>query len=279
MKGVHEISVSQLQEFMDFALELRGIARKIIAEEVGQGFGVETKDDKSFVTSIDTLIEKLLSKKISECYPDHGIIGEEFGEKNAGADFVWTLDPIDGTEEFVFGVPLYGTIIALLFQGSPVVGLIDHPALDLCVVGASGLGVFCNEKKVETLQEVSESRRLYIGSRHQFLREQDDSEIFSVVSKHFPNLRVFCTCYSFTGIINGQADVAVEYNLKIWDLAAVEILIKEVGGDFVRIGEHKTENGLLLYGAVFGKKQLVSDVLSLLSEGTSTTFTRPSCRS
>jgi len=114
------------------------------------------------------------------------------------------------------------------------------------------------------LSAPSQNPRLYIGSRHQFLRGKDDSDIFERASKRYPNLRVFCTCYGFTGLVSGQADIGLEYNLKIWDLAAVEILIKEVGGDFVKIAEQTLSSGLKLYGAVFGKKELVADLLNVL---------------
>lgn len=259
-----KLSEKVLEELQSFCSELKDTAREIIQRELSGEMDVETKPDKSFVTSIDKAIEKVHREKIQKKYPTHGVIGEEFGELSPDAEFVWTLDPIDGTEELVFGTPLYGTIISLLHRGRPVLGLIDHAALDLCTVGGMGIGVYSNGKRLKALSQVKDTPRLYIGSRHQFLRgDQDHSHFFEKASKLYPNVRVFCTCYGFTSLIHDQADVAVEYNLKVWDLAAPEVLIREVGGEFVKFGEHQ-ENGLTLYGAVFGKKEAVENVISHL---------------
>jgi myo-inositol-1(or 4)-monophosphatase len=254
-----------LKKFEHFALELKDEARRIIGEELLDGIDIQTKQDESFVTSIDVKIEKCFRSIIRDHYPEHGIIGEEFGEDKPDAEYIWTIDPIDGTEELVNGVPLYGTILALLHNSKPVLGLIDHSALDVCLVGGKGTGVRCNGKPVIKLGEPSISPRLYIGSRHQFLRGKDDSEIFDKASEHFPNVRVFCTCYAFTGLVLGQADVALEYNLKIWDLAAVEILIEEVGGKFIKFGEQQLDDGLKLYGAVFGKQETTDNLFQAIA--------------
>ena len=253
-----------LKAYKEFTLELAKNSRRIILEELAKGLSIETKQDKSFVTSIDKKIEEILSEKILSKYPDHGIIGEEFGEINPSADFIWTLDPIDGTEELVNGVPTYGTIISLLHREVPIIGLVDHSELDLCTIGAKGLGVYTNGKKLAELSKPSTSPRLYIASRDQFLRYGDKGELFDLVAKKYSNLRIYKTCYSFTGVINDQADIVVEYGLKIWDLAAVEVLIKEVGGDFVKIEEQSLPSGLRVCGAVFGKKELVTEVLEYL---------------
>jgi fructose-1,6-bisphosphatase/inositol monophosphatase family enzyme len=264
---MNELEKNILEECWDFALELKDCSRQIIVSEFAtDNFKIETKQDDSFVTSIDKGIEKILREKILKNYPDHGIIGEEFGEINSDADFVWTLDPIDGTEELVNGLPFYGTIIALLYKQTPVLGLIDHPALDICTIGAKGLGVFSNDNEIKINSESPKNPRIYLGSKHQFLRGKDDTKIFDTVSDLYPNVRIFCTCYGFTGILNGQADVALEYNLKIWDLAAVEILVNEAGGQFVKFGEQVLPNGLKYFGAIFGKPIHVENIVSTLKK-------------
>ncbi len=213
------------------------------------------------MTILDQEIEKCLRQQIQKRYPSHGIIGEEFGELNSDAEFVWTLDPVDGTEELVYGVPLWGTIIALLRNRKPVLGLIDHAALDVCVVGTKGGGVFCNGNLVQQLSPLSESPRCYLASRHQFARSVDEGELFEDATRLFPNVRIYCACYAFTSIICGNADIALEANLKIWDLAAAEVLIKEVGGEFVSFAERTLGDGTPVYSAVFGKKAGVERVL------------------
>ena len=96
---------------------------------------VDTKADQSPVTIADRGAEELMRSRIAERFPQHGIIGEEFGRERADAEFVWVLDPIDGTKAFITGVPLWGTLIALLHDGEPVLGCINQPVLDQLMMG------------------------------------------------------------------------------------------------------------------------------------------------
>ena len=257
---------SVIADAFEFSSELKALCRTHVADATAKKLEISTKLDKSFVTSLDTDLERALRSAILKRFPQHGVVGEELGSVNTESDFVWTIDPIDGTEELVNGVPLYGTIIALLHKGQPVVGFIDHPALDIYTVGAQGLGVFRNGRRLSQLGELNAVPRLYLGSRHQFVREGDSSELFEKASRRVPNVRIFCTCYGFTGLVNGEADVAVEFGLKIWDLAAAELLVKEVGGEYVSLGEQVTASGVRLYGAAFGKRELVRELVAELSK-------------
>src|SRR5687767_12085213 len=96
---------------------------------------VETKADQTPVTIADRGAEQLMRARIAKRFPEHGIIGEEFGSERADAEFVWMLDPVDGTKSFITGVPLWGTLIALLHQGQPVLGCIHQPVLDQLLLG------------------------------------------------------------------------------------------------------------------------------------------------
>ena len=133
-----------LQAANSFADESRTLAKEII----GTNFKVFTKSDKSIVTEADTKIEVRLRERIRDLFPDHGVIGEEFPPTNPESSYQWILDPIDGTEEFVNGVPTYGTIISLEYNTLPIVGLIDHPALNVRVTATKGGGTFLVDQKV-----------------------------------------------------------------------------------------------------------------------------------
>ena len=111
---------------------------------------VTIKSDASYVTTTDTVVEERLREMIIARYPDHGIFGEEFENINTDAEFVWVLDPIDGTAAFVAGIPVYGTLIALAWKGKPFIGVIDHPLTDDRWTGVSHTCAFHNGKPVKT---------------------------------------------------------------------------------------------------------------------------------
>ena len=118
-----------LLEAKNAALSCLKISSKEIMSRFRTNMTVESKSDQSPVTVADRKAEEILRKKISKSYPGHGIIGEEFGEENSQSEWVWTIDPIDGTRSFIRGLPLFATLIALLHKGDPVVGIISLPAL------------------------------------------------------------------------------------------------------------------------------------------------------
>ena len=109
---------------------------------------VESKSDLSPVTLADRNAEEILRAKITRNFPGHGIIGEEFGEENSSAEWVWTIDPIDGTRSFIRGLPLFATLIALLHKGKPVMGVISLPALRETTWAVKGQGAFCGKTRL-----------------------------------------------------------------------------------------------------------------------------------
>ena len=124
-----ELSKEEIKAFHKSLLTFSDLASEVIAEVSKGSLGIERKGDKSVVTKADIEAEKALRKAITETYPTHGILGEEFGLERAESDFQWILDPVDGTEEFSRGIPIWGTIIGLHYKGAPVCGAITHPEL------------------------------------------------------------------------------------------------------------------------------------------------------
>ena len=135
-------------EYLAFAETLADQSRRMLLAVKGSAPEVDIKSDASFVTTTDKAVETALRAMIQENYPDHGILGEEFDNINIDADFVWVLDPIDGTAAFVAGIPVYGTLIGLAWQGQPYVGVIDHPITSDRWTGVSGRMVEHNGTQV-----------------------------------------------------------------------------------------------------------------------------------
>lgn len=117
------------QAFIDLALRLADASGPVILDYFRTNLAVEQKDDASPVTRADRETETVLRQILAAEAPDHGVLGEEHGSERLDAEYVWVLDPIDGTRAFVNGIPLFGTLIALTHNGTPVLGVIDHPAL------------------------------------------------------------------------------------------------------------------------------------------------------
>ena len=131
-------------ELRAFVHLLADRARIIVEKYFRQPFAIDAKGDETPVTIADREIELALRKMIGERYPDHGIFGEEFGAENEGSLFTWVLDPIDGTRSFITGMPTFGTLIALLENGEPVLGAIDIPAQNERWLGGRGIQAECN---------------------------------------------------------------------------------------------------------------------------------------
>lgn len=250
------------------AQDLAGESRSLIRAATSAGFRTDRKPDQSFVTSTDTAVEQRLRELIMQWFPEHGIVGEEFAPHLADSEYQWILDPIDGTEEFVHRIPTYGTIIGLHRRGQPVTGVLDFPALDLRVHAARGLGCFTNGVRTRAGAEAApESARWRVGlsARANFIRYRDDGALFDTLTRACPNHRIYRSCLGHALTAIGALDVYVDWNNKIWDLAAAQILAEEAGGAYRTVRTAEAEPGSRVYSAVFGKPEIVENVCRLLN--------------
>jgi histidinol-phosphatase len=205
-----------------------------------QWFGKDTytpddKADGTPVTIADKTIETELRKRISNNFPNDGILGEEFPDKDGTNDYQWVIDPIDGTISFVQGIPLFGTMLALLKNGTPVLGAIAMPCLDELVYAATGLGCFhqtidnppapARVSQVDQLSDalVNTTAMTYFTTpKLRALYEQIDA-----ASKH---TRGFPDCYGIVLLATGRVDAVIEPTVALWDIASVPTIIHEAGG-------------------------------------------------
>ena len=166
---------------------------------------------------------------IAESFPSHGIIGEEFGEHAADAEYVWVLDPIDGTKSFISGVPLFGTLIALTYRGAPILGVIDQPIQRERWVGATGRKTTLNGKPVSTraCRSLVEAT-LYATSPDMFT--QPNAKPFERLRGQVKLARFGADCYAYALLASGFIDLVVEANLKPYDYCALAPVIAGAGG-------------------------------------------------
>lgn len=263
------IPAEQLQKFLQTALQYADRSREVIWQSRRQGVETDTKPDLSVVTNADFAAERVFRESVERDFPQMGIIGEEFGASRPQAAYQWVIDPVDGTADFARGLPTWGSIIGLFFQGAPIVGVIDHPDLGIRVHAAHGLGAYRNNQRIG-LEENTSSRsalsgRIGIPSLSSFIRCHEDGDIFEILARTHPDFRALRTCLTHTYAATGQLDAAVEWDANLWDLAATRIIVEEAGGSYVCVRERQQPAAGKLYCAVFGRPALVGRIAALLA--------------
>lgn len=268
-----DLPASDVERYYAAAMAFADEGRRIAAPMLERGFATETKHDMSPVTEVDRAIERRLRELIARQFPDHGVIGEEYPAHQAESAFQWILDPIDGTEELIHGIPTWGAMLALHHDGVPVVGLIDHPALDLRASAAVGLGAWYNGQRIRLREPATptrpESLRLVMSARLNFVRGTDEGHIFDALTRRFPNHRIYRAAYAHTVVVTGAADAMVDAHNAIWDLAASQVLVEEAGGAYAVVRDTATPKGRVL-SAVFGRRDVVEQILPVFQAPRST---------
>jgi len=230
---------SSLSEIVEFALDLSRRAGQFIMP-LWKKVAVDHKSDGSEVTEADRGAEKLLRERIAERYPDHKIMGEEFGgDDDRQAEHLWLLDPIDGTASFAVGLPLFGTLIGYLWRGVPSVGVIGAHALRETVYAASGQGCWLqqegtNPKRLRT-SSISDPAQAFVVSTTLEYTDMDPRNRKAEVrlSQLYSKARRFRwsgDCVNYALLCQGNIDVALDPRMHPWDIAAVAPCIREAGG-------------------------------------------------
>ncbi|MBS7810049.1 histidinol-phosphatase [Roseococcus pinisoli] len=193
---------------------------------------VEAKGDASPVTEADRAAERALRAFLGERFPAHGIVGEEYGTERGDAEYLWVLDPIDGTRAFLTGRPLFGTLIGLLHRGVPVLGLIDQPVTRERWVGVAGQGTTFRSPLGGTVSpracESLSAAELSCTSPDIF--PPDQAARFEKVRRAARRVTWGGDCYSYGLIPLGLVDAVVETTLKPWDWAALVPVVEGAGG-------------------------------------------------
>ena len=220
-----------LDDYLAFAIHTAIDAGQIALAHYQTGVAVELKPDRSPVTLADRGAEQAIRQAIAARYPDHSVVGEEYGAAERSSPFRWVVDPIDGTKSFVRGVPLFGTLIGLEIDGRVEVGVCHLPALGETVAAATGLGCTWNGRtaRVSETHALDEATVLFSDSRMLGDRLGDRRQAFERATGL---LRTWGDCYGYALVATGRADVMIDPAMNPWDCAALVPILREAGGRF-----------------------------------------------
>ncbi|CAB0895332.1 histidinol-phosphatase [Corynebacterium diphtheriae] len=223
---------------LEFALQLADAADAItLARFAASDLKVSSKPDMTPVSDADIATERELRDLIAQRFPEDAIFGEEFGGTAEFTGRQWIIDPIDGTKNYVRGVPVWATLIALLVDGHPVVGVVSAPAITHRWWAAQGEGAWRSNP-------AQESRRIHVSNVAQLTdasvsfssldgwKERGLLNNFVALSDETWRLRGFGDFFSYCLVAEGAVDIAAEPEVSLWDLAPLSILVEEAGGVF-----------------------------------------------
>ena len=221
--------MGELDPFLALAAELADAAGAAIRPYFRRSIAVEDKPDLSPVTAADRAAEQAMRRLIADRFPEHGIIGEEFGREREGAEFVWVLDPIDGTKSFISGVPLFGTLIALARQGRPILGIIDQPISRERWIGAAGRAATFNGAAIRCRPCAALAAATMFSTSPDMFKGAD-SDAHARVAKAAKLVRFGADCYAYGLLAHGFIDLVIESSLKPYDFSAMVPIVEGAGG-------------------------------------------------
>ncbi|MBT3237188.1 MAG: histidinol-phosphatase [Rhodospirillaceae bacterium] len=223
------MSAAVPEQALELAVRAADAAGEVARKYFRSSFDVEKKDDESPVTIADREAETVIRDIIEEVFPEHGIFGEEHGNVRTDAEYVWTLDPIDGTQSFVTGRPLFGTLIALLHSNRPVLGIIDMPALGERWIGADGIAATFNGTAVTT-RDCTDMGNAWLSTTSPQMFEGDDAVRFETLRQKVWRTQYGSDCYAYGLLANAGLDLVVEASMQPYDYCALVPVIEGAGG-------------------------------------------------
>ncbi len=216
----------------EVAIETTRAAGRLALGYFDRAVTVEWKQDASPVTVADREAEALLRSRLLSRFPGDGFLGEESGHTPGTTGYRWIIDPIDGTRNFVRGIPLWGTLVGLEYRGETVAGVIEAPALGESYRALRGAGAYRGERRIHVsdVSTLGEAQMFYSGLA--WFMKAGRQDAFIELSRRVQRQRGFGDFYGFVLVAQGSGEVMVEYGIHAWDVAALKPLVEEAGGRF-----------------------------------------------
>lgn len=254
---------NEMNPFLETAKQAVTDASVPILEYFYGSFEVETKSDDTPVTIADREAEKVIRRVIREAWPDHGIYGEEYGRSDRESDYLWLIDPVDGTKSFVRGYGMFSTQVALMYRDEIVMGVSNAPVAGEMSWATKGGGAWLDGIHIET-SSISELGQASIstgnlGSLARSDKWQALGEIIATANRG----RGYGDYYHYHRLASGQLDAVIESDVNILDIAALSLIIKEAGGVFTDLQGHPV--GLETRSVLAATPDLHAQLLSRLA--------------
>lgn len=245
--------ITSSDEVLEFALDAAWQAGRITLGYFQTGVDSERKADNTAVTVADRLSEQRIRQLIQERWPDHGIVGEEYGTLHTDSKYTWTIDPIDGTLSFLSGVPLYSTLLALLDGQRPLLGVAHFPALNETVYAVRGKGCFWNGRRarVSSVKKMEDAMLLISGLDH--FQDAKQAQAWRRMVEATYAQRTWGDAYGYALVATGRAEIMVDPAMSLWDSGPLQVIMEEAGGTLtdwkgkatIHAGESIATNGQL----------------------------------
>jgi myo-inositol-1(or 4)-monophosphatase len=254
--------MDDLKEFKSFCKELANVSSDIIKQYFRKKITVEAKYDSSPVTIADKRAEEIMRELIMKQFPDHGIIGEEFGTTNEQAEYKWVLDPLDGTKSFICGAYSFGTLIALLKNGKPIIGVYNHPILGDFLIG-DNTETRINGEKTYVRNCTDLSSATLLTTDHLNIEKYQDINLFNSLIKKVKLYRNWGDCYGYYLLATGFADIMIDPIMSPWDLLPLIPIVNGAGGVITDYSGNNPINGNSIVAASPG---IHSEIISILND-------------
>lgn len=229
-----------MRAFIDTAIEAAKAASVPILAHYHGNFEVELKADQTPVTIADREAELAIRAVLQEAFPDHGIYGEEFGQDQPDAEYLWLVDPIDGTKSFVKGTGMFSTQIALMHNGEIILGVSSAPAMNELAWAARGQGAWLDGQRLSVSDVGSiDKAQLSVGNLRSMASNPDHWAALGRVVAQVDRLRGYGDFYHYHRLAAGQLDAVIESDVNILDIAALSVLVEEAGGLFTDLRGHR----------------------------------------
>ena len=222
-------AVAHAADLIDLAHRLADASGDVIRPYFRQPIAIDAKADASPVTIADREAEQAIRAVLADARPTDGIIGEEFGNENTDAEFVWVIDPIDGTKSFITGRPIFGTLIALMQNGAPLLGVIDQPIARERWIGLRDHGATLNGDPIR-VRDCPSLADATIGTTAPDLFEGAGIEFWERAAAGARHAVYGGDCYTYAQIAGGLVDAVIESGLQTYDFSALPPVIEEAGG-------------------------------------------------
>ena len=219
------------QRALDAAVDAARAAGRIALKYFRGGFEVARKPDDTPVTQADREAEQAIVEILGRAFPDCGVLGEEFGGRGT-KEVRWIIDPIDGTKNFVRGIGIWATLIALEERGEVTVGVIHNPVTAELYTARRGAGAFLNGERIRVSDVAELGRAFFVHAGLGIVRKGGHWDGFARLIDATDRQRGFGDYMGYGLVAEGKAEIYAELDLKPWDLAAPKILVEEAGGRF-----------------------------------------------